>query len=195
VWLFRDDPSLFVAGIALGRAVLPPTGQLWQSASSLRSLGLLHSSARGSGASGGAAPTAASSFGIGISKFGMSGWDLQSFNESDPAEVALVMGLRESAAAHVASSTATAYRGPWAAFVKWCASLGAPRCPLPADEITVALYLKSLVERSSTFAPVKSASAARAFFQKINLYNQSTTSRLNLRRWVWCGMPPQENSD
>ena len=89
---------------------------------------------------------------------------MESFNESDPVEVALATGLRESAATHVASSTAAAYRWPWAHFVNLCASLAAPRCPLLDEEITVALYLQSLVERSSIFAPVKSASAAIAFF-------------------------------
>jgi hypothetical protein len=90
-------------------------------------------------------------------------------------EVALASGLRESAVAHVASSTAGAYRGPWAHFVTWCSSLAAPRRPLPAEEITAALYLQSVVERSDTFAPVKSASAAIAFFQKVNLYNHLPT--------------------
>ena len=37
---------------------------------------------------------------------------MQSFNASDPVEVALAAGLRESAAMHVAGSTAEAYRGP-----------------------------------------------------------------------------------
>ena len=65
----------------------------------------------------GSSPTAASSLGIASSKVRVSGSDLQSFNESDPVEVALFVGLRESAAAHVVSSTAIAYRGPWATFV------------------------------------------------------------------------------
>jgi len=39
----------------------------------------------------------------------------------------------------------------------------------------VALYLQSVVERSSTFAPVKSASAAIAFFQKDNQYSHLPT--------------------
>ena len=51
----------------------------------------------------------------------------------------------------------------------WCAYLKIPRCPLPADEMTVSLYLHSVVKRANTFAPVKSASAAIAYFQKINL--------------------------
>ena len=41
--------------------------------------------------------------------------------------------------------------------------------------MTVALYLLTMVERSSTFAPVKSTSAAIAFFQKFNLYSHLPT--------------------
>jgi hypothetical protein len=35
----------------------------------------------------------------------------------------------------------------------------------------VAVYLQSVVERSSTFAPVKSASVDIVFFKTVNLYN------------------------
>ena len=59
----------------------------------------------------------ATSLGIASNNVGVSGWDLQSFNKNEPVEVALAPGLRESAAAHVASSTAAAYRGPWSHFV------------------------------------------------------------------------------
>ena len=159
------------------------TGELWQSESTLRSLGRLPSSGRGTVVSEGAAPIAAVSRGIAISNVGVSGWDLQSFNESDPLEVALAAGLRESAAAHVASSTAAAYRGPWAHFVSWCSSLAAPRCSLPDEEITLALYLQSMVERSSTFAAVKSASAAIAFFHKVNMYNHLPTQPPAVSMW------------
>ena len=121
-----------------------------------------------------AAPIAAAALGEGSSR-AASGWASHSFNEGDPVEVALATGLRESAALHVASSTAEAYRGPWNSFVDWCTRLKVPRCPLPADEMTVALYLQSVVERSNTFAPVKSASAAIAYFQKINLHHHLPT--------------------
>ena len=50
-----------------------------------------------------------------------------------------------------------------------------PRCPLPADDFTVALYLQLVVERSKSLAPVNCASAAIAFFQKVNLYNHLPT--------------------
>ena len=76
---------------------------------------------------------------------------------------------------HVASSTAEAYRGPWNHFVVWYACLKVPRCAMPAYEMTVALHLQSVIERSNTFAPVKSASAAIAYFQKINLQHHLPT--------------------
>jgi len=100
---------------------------------------------------------------------------MQSFNANDPVEVALAVGLRESVAMHVASSTAEAYLGPWNYIVDGRACLRVPRCPLPADEMTVALYLQSVVERANAFAPVKSASADIAYFQKINLQHHLPT--------------------
>jgi hypothetical protein len=53
----------------------------------------------------------------------------------------MAAGLRKFSAMHVANSTAEACRGPWNHFVDGCAFLRVPRCPLPANEITVALYL------------------------------------------------------
>ena len=93
-------------------------------------------------------------------------------------EVALAAGAKSSALAHVAGSTGAAYAGPWQHFVEWCSSLARPRCPLPADDFTVALYLQSVVERSKSFALVKSASAAIDFFQKVNLFNHLPTHSL-----------------
>jgi hypothetical protein len=39
-----------------------------------------------------------------------------------------------------------------------------PRVTLPAMDVTVALYLQSVVNRAKIFAPVKTASAAIAFY-------------------------------
>ena len=50
-----------------------------------------------------------------------------------------------------------------------------PRCPLSADDFTVVLHLLSVVERSKSLAPVKSASAAIVFFKYINLFNYLPT--------------------
>ncbi len=93
----------------------------------------------------------------------------------DPVEVALAARVQHSAMAHVAGSTSKGYVGPWNMFVKWCGERLSERCPLPASDFTVALYLQSVADSAKTFAPVKSHSAAIAFFQKINLFNHLPT--------------------
>ncbi len=90
-------------------------------------------------------------------------------------EVALAAGVKSSALAHMAGSTAAAYAGPWQHFEEWCSSLARPRFPLPPDDFTVALYLQLVVERLKFFTPVKSACVSIAFFQKVNLYNHLPT--------------------
>ncbi len=142
----------------------PPTGQSWRSAWTSRGLGLPLPSLGGNGASAEAAPPATFASGTGNSEAIASGWDLQSFNSNDPVEVGLASSLHEVVVAHVTGSTASAYVGPWNHFVNWCASLAIPRCPLPSSEITVALYLRYVVQRSKSYGPVKSHSAAIAFY-------------------------------
>ena len=55
--------------------------------------------------------------------------------------------------------------------MKWCGERLSEICPLPASDSTVALYLQSVADGAKTFVPVKSHSAATAFFQKVNLFN------------------------
>jgi hypothetical protein len=117
----------------------PPTGRSWHSDWTSRLLGPSLPSPRGIVASAEDALPAAAAHGTGSSEAGASGWDLRSFNALDPVEVGLAVGLHESAVAHVAGSTASAYVGPWTHFVDWCASRAVPRRPLPASEMTVAL--------------------------------------------------------
>jgi hypothetical protein len=50
-----------------------------------------------------------------------------------------------------------------------------PRCPLPASEMTLALYLRSVIERFKSYGPVKSHPAAIAFYQKVNLFGHLPT--------------------
>ncbi len=50
-----------------------------------------------------------------------------------------------------------------------------PRSSLPASDGTVALYMQSVMNGAKTFAPVKAASAAIAFYQKINLFDHEPT--------------------
>ena len=81
-------------------------------------------------------------------------------------EVAIAARLQHSAMAHVAGSTSKEYVGPWNKFVKWCGERLSERCPLPASDFTVALFLQPVADGAKTFAPVKSHSAAIAFFSK-----------------------------
>ena len=60
-------------------------------------------------------------------------------------------------------------------FVRWCDSLRVPRVPLPTSDSTVAMYMQSVANNAKTFAPVKAASTAIAFYQKINLFSHEPT--------------------
>ena len=99
-----------------------------------------------------------------------SGWDLKDFNINDPVEVALAASLQKSALPHVAESTSGAYVGPLNAFVAWCVSLLRPRRSFPAEDLTVTLYIHSLMDSANSFSTIKSASAATAFFHKIIVF-------------------------
>ncbi len=78
--------------------------------------------------------------------------------------------------AHVAGSVSNTCVGPWNAFVIWYGErLTGERCPLPASDYSVALYLQSMWIRAKSFAHVKSTSAAIAFFQKVNLIHNLPT--------------------
>ena len=50
-----------------------------------------------------------------------------------------------------------------------------PRVSLLASDDTVVLYLQAVMNSAKTCAPVKAASAAIAFYQKINLFNHEPT--------------------
>jgi hypothetical protein len=82
----------------------------------------------------------------------------------DPVEMALAADLQRSALAHVAESSCKTYTSQFNLFVAWCGALAEPRVPLPASDATVALYLQSVANAAKTFAPVKAASSAIAFY-------------------------------
>ena len=113
--------------------------------------------------------------GIGKNRVTWSGWASLDVNREDPVEVALGARLQHYAMAHVAGSTSKGYVGPLNAFVKWCGERLSERCPLPATDFAVALYLQSVADRAKSFAPLKSHSATIAFFQKVNLFNHLPT--------------------
>ncbi len=83
---------------------------------------------------------------------------------SGPREVELAADMQASALSHVAGSTCKKYEGQFRMFVAWCDSLVEHRIPLPASYASVVMYLQSVVNDAKSFAPLKAASAAIAFF-------------------------------
>jgi hypothetical protein len=57
----------------------------------------------------------------------------------------------------------------------WCGSLLKPRKILPANDITVALYLQHVMDVANSYSTIKSASASIAFFHKINFFTNHLT--------------------
>ena len=104
--------------------------------------------------------------GIGRSSVTSSGWASLDVNRDDPMEAALAARLQHSSTAHVAGSTSKEYVGPWNKVVKWCGERLSERCPLTESDFTVALYLQSVADGAKTVAPMKTHSAAIAFFRK-----------------------------
>ena len=102
-------------------------------------------------------------------------WRPLEINHLDPVEVSLSSRLRESAVNHIAGSSSAQYVLCWNKFTAWCRERREPRCPLPASEVTVALYLQYVADSATSFSAVKSASAAIAYFQRINLYSHEPT--------------------
>ena len=98
------------------------------------------------------------------------GWANKDININEPFEVELSSRLQLSTLAHVTGSASRAYVGPWNAFFIWCGSLMRPRRPLPAEDITVALYFQSLLDKANPFSTIYSTSASIAFFHDINLF-------------------------
>ena len=96
-------------------------------------------------------------------------------NREDPVNLALASDLEKSALPHVAESSCGKYTGQFNMFVTWCDALAEPRASLPASDGIVALYTQSIMNGAKTFAPVKAASAAIAFYQKINLFDHEPT--------------------
>jgi hypothetical protein len=104
-----------------------------------------------------------------------SGWARLGVNREDPVEMALAADLQRSALAQVTVSSCGKYTGQYNMFVTWCEALPEPRASLPASDATMALYMQSVMNNAKTFAPVKAASAAIAFFQKTNLFAHEPT--------------------
>jgi len=91
-------------------------------------------------------------------------WARLNVNREDPVEMPLAADLQWSALAQVAVSSCGKYTGQCNMFVTWCEAPAEPRASLLASDATVALYMKSVMNGAKTFAPVKAASAAIAFY-------------------------------
>ncbi len=50
-----------------------------------------------------------------------------------------------------------------------------PKIPLPASDASVAMYLQTAVNDAKSFAPVKAASVAITFFQKVIIFDHEPT--------------------
>jgi hypothetical protein len=90
-------------------------------------------------------------------------------------DLALAADLQRSALAHVADSSCKTYTGQFNLFAAWCGALVELIVPLLASNMTVAWYLQSMANAAKTFAPVKAASSAIAFYQTINLLTHEPT--------------------
>jgi hypothetical protein len=102
------------------------------------------------------------------------GWARLNANREDLVELELAADLQRSGLAHVAESLCITYTSQINLFVAWCGALAEPRLPLPASDGTAALYLQSVMNGAKMFAPLKAASAAIAFYQKINLFDHDS---------------------
>ncbi len=96
-------------------------------------------------------------------------------NREDPVDLALASDLQKSALAHVAESSCGKYTCRFSMFVAWCDALAEPRASLPTSDGIVALYLQSVMNGAKTFAPVKVATAAIAFYKNISLFDHEPT--------------------
>ena len=123
---------------------------------------------------------------IGKSSITSSGWASLDIDRDDPVEVALAARVHYSATTHVVGIASKKYVGPWNKFMKWCGERLSKRCPFPASDFTVALYLQSVADGAKTFAPMKSHSAAIAFFQKESEGPLQVGRYSDVRHRLWC---------
>ena len=158
-----------------GKGSSRPTGQSWPSGLISRPMGIADGSRSGTGVFTEVVLPVGAARGIASGRGRGSGWARLHFNQTDPVEVELAADLQKSALAHVAESSCGKYTGQFNMFVAWCDARAEPRETLPASDGTVALYLQSVMNNANTFAPVKAASAAIAFYQKINLFDHEPT--------------------
>jgi len=147
-----------------------PIGQLWPSGLISHRVGIAEGPHSVIGAYTEVVLPAGASLGTASGVGRDTGWAHLDVNRMDPVELALAADLQRSALAHVATSSCNKYTSQWNMFVRWCGSLKEPRVTLPASDSSVAMYLHSVMNNAKTSGLVKAASAAIAFYQKINLF-------------------------
>jgi integrase len=90
----------------------------------------------------------------------------------------LLGDLRRSALEGWAASSLRKYASGWNMFVIWCAARLPQLSPMPASELTVALYLQQRMNEGNSIAAVKSSSAAISMMHKANLHAEEPTKGL-----------------
>ena len=103
-------------------------------------------------------------------------WKSLGVSHTDPVEVALADSMLTFAAAKWAPGSLNQYTGAFARFATWCEERNPPRESLPAEPLTVALYLLYLTQISNTFSVIKTASAAIHTMHKLSLSDKEPTS-------------------
>jgi len=81
-------------------------------------------------------------------------------SQYDPLEQELTLEIVEATGNARRPSTMAAYDTPFRLFIVWCGERTPPRIPLPASEGTTAMYLQFVARSASSYAVVKTASAA-----------------------------------
>ena len=109
---------------------------------------------------------------------GASNWAFHTSTSSDPVVIELLGDLQRSALEGWATSSLRKYASGWNMFVGWCAARRPLLSPMPASELTVALYLQQRMNEGTSIAAVKSASAAISMMHKANLHAEEPTKGL-----------------
>ena len=107
---------------------------------------------------------------------GVSGnWGGAPVNASDLAGTAVFAQLRASALRGWEESSLHQYTGAWNRFFLWCAERTPPLCPLPAEELTIAMFLQHRLGSAKSYSVIRTDSAAIGALHKLNLFAQRPT--------------------
>lgn len=87
----------------------------------------------------------------------------------DDVEVKLGTDLTELLKGTRADDTWDTYGPTWIRFKKWCAERTPPRCPLPAEPATVALYFMWLGQTANSYSVIKTASGCIFTYHQLGL--------------------------